>query len=149
VDERVERATIEYYLGMADKYIGSPMLSALYGAWACRIGDRERALQLFEEGYARFVSDRFMNTHEYRDDRFPDQPVAGPFFANIGGFLMSLLYGLPRIQLGAGEPGSWLHGPIVLPAGWEAVEVDQVWVRGQPMRLVARHGDERASLIPA
>jgi hypothetical protein len=149
VDESAERATIKFYLDIADKYVGSPMLSALYGAWACRIGDRERALQLFEEGYARFVSDRFMNTHEYRDDRFPDQPVAGPFFANIGGFLMSLLYGLPRIQLGPGEPDSWLHGPIVLPTGWEAIEVERVWVRGQPMRLVARHGDERASLTPA
>jgi hypothetical protein len=149
VDERVERATIEFYLDMADKYIGSPMLSALYGAWACRIGDRERALRLFEGGYADFVSDRFMNTHEYREDRFPDQPVAGPFFANIGGFLMSLLYGLPRIELGSGEPESWLQGPIVLPAGWEAIEVEQVWVRGCPMRLVARHGDERASLTPA
>jgi trehalose/maltose hydrolase-like predicted phosphorylase len=64
VDESIERSTIEYYLGRADEYIGSPMLSAFYGAWAARNGDRERSLRLLEEGYAAFVSDRFMNTHE-------------------------------------------------------------------------------------
>lgn len=106
LDESVGRATIEFYLAQADDYLGSPMLSALYGAWAARLGDRERSLHFFEEGYAAFVSDRYLITHEYRDDRFPEQPVAGPFFANIGGFVMSLLYGLPRLRLSEGDPSS-------------------------------------------
>jgi hypothetical protein len=146
VDEAIERATTEFYLDQADDYIGSPMLSALYGAWAARIGDRTRALHLFEEGYAAFVSERYMNTHEYREDRFPDQPVAGPFFANIGGFLMSLLYGLTGIKVSDGEPDTWPVRPVVLPEGWDAIEVEQVWVRGRPMRLYAEHGAPAATL---
>jgi hypothetical protein len=36
---------------------------------------------------------------------------------------------------------------VVLPKGWTAIEVDRLFVRGKPMRLVARHG-ERAILEP-
>jgi len=35
---------------------------------------------------------------------------------------------------------------VVLPEGWEAIEVERIWVRGRPARLVARHGDDRARI---
>ena len=146
VDQPTERATMEYYLGMADQYIGSPMLSALYGVWAARLGDRTRSAQLFDSGYAAFVSDRFMDTHEYREDRFPEQPVAGPFFANLGGFLLSCLYGLPGLRLGPGSVESWCERPVVMPEGWEGITVEQIWVRGQPAELSACHGDAHATI---
>jgi protein-glucosylgalactosylhydroxylysine glucosidase len=139
-------ATIRYYLKMAGDYVGSPMLSALYGAWAARIGDRDLSARLFEEGYSRFVSDRFLNTHEYRKDKFPDEPTAGPFTANLGAFLTSLLYGLPRLELTAQSPTEWTNGPIVMPASWDGIEVDRLWIRGRPAHLVAKHDDPRATL---
>jgi hypothetical protein len=148
VDPEIERKTIEYFLDKADEYIGSPMLPALYGTWAARIGDRDRAAQLLEEGYAAYVSERFMNTHEYREDRFPEQPVAGPFFANMGAFLTTLIYGLPGIALSDREPETWACRPVVLPRGWNAIEVERVWVRGRQMRMIAEHGAERARLDP-
>ena len=36
-DPDTERATLAYYLKIAKRYIGSPMLSALYGVWAARL----------------------------------------------------------------------------------------------------------------
>jgi hypothetical protein len=148
VDERVEQATLRFYLDMADDYAGSPMLSALLGAWAARIPDRALSGRLFEEGYAKFACDRFNNLHEYRSDRFPDQPVSGPFLANIGGFLIACLYGLPGIRLGRGSPASWCERPVVMPDLWDAVEVERVWARGEPMSLRAKHGAPRADLEP-
>jgi protein-glucosylgalactosylhydroxylysine glucosidase len=145
-DDRTERETTAYYLGMAERYIGSPMLSALYGVWAARLGDREQSARLFDEGYAAFVSDRFLNTHEYREDRFPEQPVAGPFFANLGGFLLGCLYGLPGLRIGPGTPESWCERAVVMPEGWEGIAVERIWVRGQPAELMARHGDARATI---
>jgi protein-glucosylgalactosylhydroxylysine glucosidase len=144
--EQVEQATIRYYLARADDYIGSPMLSSLYGVWAARLGDRALSARLFEEGYAAFVSDRFLNTHEYRDDRFPEQPPAGPFYANLGGFLLGLLFGLPGLNLGAGEPQSWCERPVVMPELWDGVEVERIWVHGRPAQLLARHGDSHATI---
>jgi trehalose/maltose hydrolase-like predicted phosphorylase len=144
----VTRATFELFLGLADQYVGSPMLSAFYGAWAAMTGDREAALRLLEEGYGKFIRDRFSQTLEYRPDKFPEQPQAGPFFANIGGFALSLLLGFTGLRPDGGPPASWARRAAVLPAGWKAIEVDRLWVRGQPMRLVARHG-EAARLEPA
>jgi hypothetical protein len=83
VDENEEQATLKFYLDQSHDYIGSPMLSALYGAWAARSGNRRLALKMLDEGYAQFTSERFLQTLEYRRDKFPEQPVAGPFFANI------------------------------------------------------------------
>jgi hypothetical protein len=79
-------------------------------------------------------------------DRFPEQPRAGPFVANLSGFLLGLVYRLPGLRLGAGDPSTWPSRPVVLPAGWEAIEVERLWVHGRPARLIARHGEERAQL---
>lgn len=140
LDAESEAATLALYLGISNHYIGSPMLSALYGAWAARAGDRRLALKLLEDGYGKFSVERFGQILEYRADRFPEQPQAGPFFANIGGFLTALLFGFTSLRLGPGEPGTWAERPTVLPAGWSAIEVERVWIRGAPMRLLALHG---------
>ena len=86
LEEEIQQATLAYYLEFAGDYIGSPMLSALYGVWGARTGDRQLSAHLLREGYANFCTGRFMHTLEYCEDKFPDQPRAGPFFANLGGF---------------------------------------------------------------
>jgi hypothetical protein len=143
----VERATINAYLKVAERYLGSPMLSSLYGVWAAWLGDRRRSLELFERGFRRFTSERFLQTLEYDSAVFPNEGRAGPFFANLSGFLQACLFGLPGIRVDGGDPGAWGRRPVVLPQGWRAIEVDRVWVRGSAWRLVARHGSERAELI--
>jgi hypothetical protein len=144
--ERVERATYEFYLRLADRYVGAPMLSSMLGVYAARLGDRDRALDLFERGYADFVLPPFTATAEYSPSVYPDQPRAGPFAANLGGFLTTLLYGLPGLELGAGEPDSWCTRPVTLPRGWDAIEVERITVRGRPARLAAAHGAPRAEI---
>jgi hypothetical protein len=146
VGEKVEQATLKFYLDIAEEYIGTPMLSALYGAWAARLGDRTLSAKLFEEGYADFTSERFMNVHEVVEKKFPDTPLAGPFFANIGGFLLSCLCLLSGMRIGPGEPNLWCRRPVVMPEGWDGIEVERLWVRGRPAHLIARHGDKRAKL---
>src|SRR5438132_2531336 len=146
VDPKIERATIDFYLGRAGDYVGRPMLSALLGVYAARVGDRTASLRWFERGYADFVEDPFSETNEFSLKRFPDKPRVGPFMANLGGFLMSCLYGLTGLVLSAAEPAEWCTRPVVLPEGWGAIEVDRVFVRGRPAHLLARHGENRASL---
>jgi trehalose/maltose hydrolase-like predicted phosphorylase len=140
LDPQVAQATLDYYLKRSGDYIGSPMLSAFYGVWAARRGDRSLALRLLEEGYGRFIAGRFLQTLEYRPDKFPEQPMAGPFFANMGGFLMSLLIGFPRLTIGSGDPQSWARDAVMLPKGWKSIEVERLWLRGKPARLIAAQG---------
>jgi trehalose/maltose hydrolase-like predicted phosphorylase len=147
-DQETEKATLSYYLKIAKRYIGSPMLSALYGVWAARSGNRRLSLEFLERGYGDFCTGRFMQTLEYRRDVFPEQPPAGPFFANLGGFLLGLILGFPRIEPGVKDPQDWCKGPVVLPAGWKAIEIDRLWIRGKPWRLYAAHGEAQARLEP-
>lgn len=149
VDPAVASATRCAYLDVADDYAGSPMLSSLLGVFAAHEGDRRRSTALFEAGYGEFCSDRFANVHEYRPDRFPDEPVAGPFYANLSGFLLACMYGLSHVRLGPGLPASWCReGPVVMPTLWEGVEVERVWAHSRPFHLVARNGDDRARIEP-
>ena len=56
MDPEVEAATLKFYLGLREGYIGSPMLSALYGVWAACAGDRALSAQLMDEGYGHSAS---------------------------------------------------------------------------------------------
>src|SRR6476661_3702886 len=103
-DDETEQATLAFYLKIAKRYIGSPMLSSLYGVWAARLGNRRLSLEMLDCGYADFCTGRFLQTLEYRKDVFPEQPPAGPFFANLGGFLLGLILGFPKIQPGPDNP---------------------------------------------
>jgi len=140
--------TLGYFLDLADSYVGAPMLSALYGVWAARAGDRALSLRLLDEGYAQFTVGRFGQVLEYRPDKFPEQPQAGPFAANIGGFLMSLMTGFPGLQPTLDDPHSWPCKRVILPDGWQEIAIEHLWVRGRPYRLRAVQGAERATLEP-
>lgn len=142
------QATLDFYLKHWTDYVGAPMLPALYTTWAAMAGDRDLALKLFEEGYAAYDHDRFHQCLEYRPDHPDSEVKAGPFFANLGGMLLGLMLGLTGVVVDDGHPQSWLRRPILLPQGWSAIEIGRVWVRGRPMRLVARHGADRAELTP-
>lgn len=146
VDPAVERATLESCLERADDYLGSPMLSAMFGTWAAWTGDRRLALRMLEEGYAAFERGRFGQILEYRPDRFPEQTPAGPFAANMGGFLLGCMWGLPGILPGHDDPSRWGRRPVVLPDGWEAIEIERAWVRDREAHIEARHGAERATI---
>lgn len=146
VDADTLQKTLTFYLGLWKDYVGSPMLPALYGTWAAWAGDRALSLKLLEEGYGLYQYGRFQQTLEYRIDLPSEGVASGPFFANMGGFLTGLMFGLPGIRVGPGEPETWPARPVILPEGWEAIECDRLWIRGRPARLVARHGAERAEL---
>jgi len=146
VAPEVELATMSFYLDRVDPYIGHPMLSAPLAVYAARLGDRARALRLFEQGYAEFINPPYGEVNEFSRTRFPDKPVVGPLFANLGGFLISLILGLPGIRPDDGDPARWPRRPVVLPEGWNGIEVDRLMLRGRPARLAAHQGMDRARI---
>lgn len=146
LDPETERATIQFYLDRVDPYLGSPMLPPLLGVHAAWIGDRRRAQRLFETGYAEYVFPPFSETAEFSLTRFPDRPKAGPFTANLAGFLTACVLGLPGLRIEGCDPDAWTVRPPAMPAGWDGVEVERILVGGRDAHLVARQGDERARL---
>jgi protein-glucosylgalactosylhydroxylysine glucosidase len=145
----IEKATLSFHLDRVEPYIGYPMLSAPLGVYAAMLGDRQRSAELFEAGYAEFITDPYREANEFSNKRFPEKPRVGPLFANVGGFLTSVLYGLPRLRLSSRVPEDWPDGSVTMPDGWDGIEVDRIWVRGRPTRLRAIHGEGRATLASA
>jgi len=141
----VDDATVKYHMEHARTYLGMPLLSALLGVFAARRGERELAAELFAEGIFPFVIDPFMMFTEV-SGRIARGRRTAPFLTNAASFLMACLYGLTGLQLDSGDPQDWARHPITLPEGWDAIEVERIWVRGKPMRLTARHGDKKAKL---
>jgi len=142
----VEAATLRYALRhQVERFAGTPMFSAALGVYAAWAGRRRLAADLLDRGYAAFVDDPFWAPDEYAsaDDRFPP---ASPMLANLGMFLGSVLTGYPGILPALADPGTWPERPVILPAGWRSIEVERLWVRGRPARLVARHGAPAATL---
>lgn len=146
VEPALEQATLAYYLERIGSYIGSPMLSSPCGVYAARLGDRALSAQCFEQGYADFVFEPFWETDEFSRKLMHSKARTGPYLANLGGFLTACLYGLPGLQIDEGDPQHWCKRKVVLPEGWQGIEVEQLWIRDQPVRLSAYHGDERARL---
>jgi hypothetical protein len=146
-DEEVERATTRCCLDSSRPFMHYPFIPALVGVFAARLGDRKFSAELFSSGMADFVVDPFMMFSEFGDPSARDRaPVGAPFLTAPGSFLTACLYGLTGVELGAGEPGSWCKFPVAMPALWEGVECDRIWVRGRPARLRAWHGDKQAKI---
>lgn len=148
VDARTERAIIDFYLQRVGDYVGRPMLSPLLGVYAAWNGTPPAPL-----GGSRRAIPTSSKSHIWKPtssaaNGFPDKARTGPFMANLGGFLMSCLYGLTGLELSGAEPSEWFTRTVVLPEGWNAIVVDRLCVRGKPMQLIARHGEPKAMLSP-
>jgi len=143
-----DAATVEYHLKLAHTYLGMPMLSALLGVFAARDGNRKLALEFFDKGIRAHLQAPFLQFNEVAHAFDCPFTYTGHtvFLTNPAGFLMSLLFGLPGLQLDGGEPQGWAKHGITLPEEWEAIEVERIWARGEPWRLTARQGAERARL---
>lgn len=137
------RRTLDLYLAHWRDYVGAPMFPALYTTWAALVGDRALALELFEAGYAAYDAGRFHQCLEYQPDHPDSKTTAGPFFANLAGMLMGLAYGLTGLEA-RGAPETWPSRAAILPAGWDAITIERIWLGDRKARLHVEHGKPAA-----
>jgi trehalose/maltose hydrolase-like predicted phosphorylase len=140
VPPAVAAATFRYAVEeQAPRYVGTAMLSAFLPYYATRAGLPDAAAELLETGYGNFINEPYLETDEFSRTA-PDQPRTGPMFANIGGFLTTLIYGYPGLRLGPGTPDSWAEQQVMLPPGWKAIHIDRIWAHGEERTLTAVAG---------
>jgi hypothetical protein len=142
----VTQTTLRRYLERGQDALGWPMIPPLYGVHAARLGERDLSLEMFERGVADYVIEPFLQMDEFGCEKTKNKPKVGPYLAHCGAFIMDLIYGLPGLQLSQ-NAHDWPRFPVVLPRGWEAIEIERLWVNQRPARLIARDGDERAQII--
>jgi trehalose/maltose hydrolase-like predicted phosphorylase len=95
------------------------------------LGDRHSAAESFRQSYEWYQVEPFGLTKEY--PKYTD----GNFITLDGSLLMGVLYGFTGIRISEGD---WHLYPAALPEGWRRIEVDRIWIKGKPMRLVAENG---------
>jgi protein-glucosylgalactosylhydroxylysine glucosidase len=102
--------------------------TAATAAW---LGYREKARQLFQASWQDDWIEPFGMLKEAPVETY------GCFLTNCGSLLQTAMLGFTGLRV---REGNWAAYPAILPEGWSRIEIDRIWVRGRPQRLVVENG---------
>jgi trehalose/maltose hydrolase-like predicted phosphorylase len=111
--------------------------AAAVAASAAFLGEKKRAAELFAESWRPSWLEPFGMIRET-----PLQDY-GCFLTNYGSFLQTAMFGFTGLRINEGE---WTKYPASLPEGWNKIEIDRIYVRGEAKKLTATDG-ARAQLV--
>jgi hypothetical protein len=118
---------------------GAPgFTSPSYMAAAAFCGERQKSADLFENSWKPYWLEPFGMTCEYQSQGY------GSYITTFGSLLQNTMIGLTGLRI---QNGDWQKYKVTLPQGWERIEIDQIWINGKPVKLVAENG-KMAKLIP-
>jgi len=112
-------------------------VSPAWMAAAAFCGERDKAAELFTSTWKGHLLPPFGMTREVQDRYY------GGFITSCGSLLQNTILGLTGLRISATD---WRKYPASLPTGWKSIEVDRIWIRGSPYKLIAKNG-EKAQLI--
>jgi protein-glucosylgalactosylhydroxylysine glucosidase len=100
-------------------------------ATAAWLGYRDKARQLFQASWQGDWIEPFGMIKEAPVETY------GCFLTNCGSLLQTVMLGFTGLRI---REGDWTAYPATLPEGWSRIEIDRLWMRGRPQRLVAENG---------
>jgi trehalose/maltose hydrolase-like predicted phosphorylase len=106
---------------------------AATAATAAWLGYRDKARQLFQASWQGDWIKPFGMLKEAPIETY------GCFLTNCGSLLQTVMLGFTGLRV---REGNWAAYPAILPEGWSRIEIDRIWVRGKPQRVVAENGKE-------
>jgi protein-glucosylgalactosylhydroxylysine glucosidase len=106
---------------------------AAIAATAAWLGYGDKARQLFEASWQGDWIEPFGMLKEAPVETY------GCFLTNCGSLLQTAMLGFTGLRI---RQESWAAYPATLPEGWSRIEIDRVWIRGKPHRLVAENGKQ-------
>ena len=95
------------------------------------VGDTSRAARVFTQAWQQSLLKPFDMMREIPAQDF------GCFLTDYGSLLQTAMLGFTGLRV---REGAWNKYPTRLPNGWSRIEIDRIWVRGEPRRLVASSG---------
>jgi trehalose/maltose hydrolase-like predicted phosphorylase len=126
------RRTHGYEDGLrGSEWAGIGFAVAASAATAALLGDRAEARRLFDQAWKNVWIEPYGMIREAPSEDY------GCFLTNFGSLLQTALMGFTGLRI---REGNWQAYPAHLPQGWSRIEVDQLWVRGNPQRLIAEDG---------
>ena len=132
INRELLRRTYDYEAGLrGPRWSGIGFSVAADAATAAFLGDRKQARELFDQSWKNIWLKPFGMIREA-----PNQGY-GCFLTNFGSVLQTVMLGFTGLRI---RQGDWCAYPATLPEGWSRIEIERVWVRGKPQRLIAQHG---------
>lgn len=125
---------VKYLTQRSPGFVGPPCALA-----AAIAGNRAKAAELFRHSWSNYLLPPYLVCKEYQDS-----VTEGCYLMNLSSLLQTTVLGFTGLRINGGD---WRMYPASLPAGWTKIEIDRIWVRGRPMKLVAESG-QKAQLIP-
>jgi len=116
---------------------GIGFATAALATSAAFFGDRAKAAEWFDESWRDVWLEPFGMIRETATEDY------GCFLTNFGSLLQTVMLGFTGLRINEGD---WNKYPASLPEGWTRIEIDRVWVRGTPARLLAENG-KKAELL--
>ena len=102
-------------------------------AAAAMLGDRSEARRLFDDSWKDVWLEPYGMIREASSQDY------GCFLTNFGSILQTAMLGFTGLRI---RPGDWRAYPAVLPEGWSRIEIDRLWIRGEPKRVIAENGSK-------
>ena len=100
-------------------------------ATAAFFGDWSEAAKLFNQSWRNAWVEPYGMIKEARGEDY------ACFLTNFGSLLQTATVGFTGIRVT--HPG-WTKYPATLPEGWDRIEIERIWVRGEAKQLTAVNG---------
>ena len=127
--EKRARGTRKLFGNLA---VGIGFATAAVAASAAMFGDKAKAAELFHTAWEEGIwMEPFGLSREVPWQNY------GCFMTNYGGLLQTAMLGFTGLRVSEGD---WRKYPASLPQGWSRIEIDRIWVKGAPKRLIAKDG---------
>lgn len=112
--------------------------SPAYMSMAAFFGEREKSADLFVNSWKPYWLAPYGMTREYQSQKY------GSYITTFGSLLQNTILGLTGMRI---TKEDWCKYLATMPEGWKKIEIDQIWIKGKPMKLVAEHG-KKTKLTP-
>ncbi|MES1258938.1 MAG: hypothetical protein ABUS51_10925 [Acidobacteriota bacterium] len=139
LDAGLVRRTFEAFRGAPRVEHTIGFATAAVAGLTAKLGDRQRAAELFRQAWAPFWMEPYGMIREAAAQDY------GCFLTDYGSILQTAMLGFTGIRIGDGE---WNKYEATLPANWKAIGIERIYVRGEPKSVTAEHG-QKARIIGA
>jgi trehalose/maltose hydrolase-like predicted phosphorylase len=105
--------------------------TAAVAGLTAKLGDRQRAAELFRQSWAPFWLEPYGMIREAVTQNY------GCFLTDYGSILQTAMLDFTGIRIADGQ---WSKYDATLPSNWRSIDIGRIYVRGEPKSVSAQHG---------
>jgi hypothetical protein len=133
LDQAVIKRTYQAFRDRKGNPAGIGFAIAAAAALAAAMENRNAAADLFRLSWQPYWLEPFGMIREVSSQTY------GCFLTDYGAILRTAMLGFTGIRIGESD---WNKYDVTLPENWSAIEIERIYVRGEPKHVIAKHGSK-------